>query len=66
MAHTVQYYLNTCHIIFELFQVQILHENIDQTLMNSLHGLSIVWEHWPGTHEFITRSAELWNRWIRV
>ena len=22
------------------------------------------WEHWPDTLEFITRTAELWNRWI--
>jgi len=26
----------------------------------------IVWEHWPDTREFITRSVELWNRWISV
>jgi len=26
----------------------------------------IVYEHWPDTHEFITRTVELWNRWIRL
>ena len=24
----------------------------------------IVYEHWPETREFITRTIELWNRWI--
>jgi len=23
-------------------------------------------EHWPDTGEFITRSVEFWNRWIRL
>jgi len=27
--------------------------------------LRTVWEHWPDTREFITRCAELWNRWIQ-
>jgi len=27
---------------------------------------SIVWEHWPDTHKFITQSSEFWNRWIRL
>ena len=26
----------------------------------------LVYEHWPETHEFITRTIELWNRWIRL
>ena len=29
-----------------------------------MHG--IVDEHWPETHEFITWTVELWNRWIRL
>jgi len=28
--------------------------------------LSIAWEHWPDTNEFNTRSAEFWNRCIRL
>mgnify|MGYP007133234786 FL=1 len=28
--------------------------------------LFIVYEHWPETHEFITRTVELWNKWIRL
>ena len=27
---------------------------------------SIVYKHWPDTCEFITRTVELWNRWIRL
>jgi len=27
---------------------------------------SIVNEQWPDTREFITRTVELWNRWIRL
>ena len=26
----------------------------------------IISEHWPETREFITRTVELWNRWIRL
>jgi len=26
----------------------------------------IVYKHWPDTHEFITQTVELWNRWIRL
>jgi len=26
----------------------------------------IVFEYWPETREFITRTFELWNRWIRL
>jgi len=26
----------------------------------------IVYKHWTDTHEFITRTVELWNRWIRL
>ena len=43
-----------------------LYTNIDQTLVNSLHRLSIVNKHWPDTLEFITQTDELWNRWIRL
>jgi len=25
----------------------------------------IVYKHWPETRVFITRTIELWNRWIR-
>jgi len=25
-----------------------------------------VYEHWPETREFITRTIELWNRWMRL
>jgi len=28
--------------------------------------VSIAWEHWPDTSEFITLSAEFWKRWIRL
>jgi len=28
--------------------------------------MCIVYKHWPVTHEFFTRTVELWNRWIRV
>ena len=27
---------------------------------------SIAWGHWPAIHEFITQTAELWYRWIRL
>jgi len=27
---------------------------------------SIVYKHWPETREFITRTVELWKRWIRL
>jgi len=27
---------------------------------------SIVNKHWPDTCEFIIRTVELWNRWIRL
>ena len=27
---------------------------------------SIVYKHWPDTRELITRTVELWNRWIRL
>jgi len=30
------------------------------------HQYVIAWEHWPDAHEFITRSAELGNKWIRM
>jgi len=26
----------------------------------------IVYKHWPGTHEFIILTVELWNTWIRL
>jgi len=26
----------------------------------------IVYKHWPDTREFVTRTVELWNRWIRL
>ena len=26
----------------------------------------IVYEHWPETHEFITQTVALWNRWFRL
>jgi len=26
----------------------------------------IVCEHWSDTREYITRSAKLWNKWIRL
>ena len=28
--------------------------------------VSIVYKHWPDSHGFITRTMELWNRWIRL
>ena len=31
-----------------------------------IHQSYIVYEHWTDTREFITRTAELWNRWIRL
>ena len=31
-----------------------------------ISGVSIVYEHWPETRECITRTIELWNRWIRL
>jgi len=27
---------------------------------------TIVNKHWPDSREFITRTVELWNRWIRL
>jgi len=30
------------------------------------HSSKIVWELWSDTREFITRSVELWTRWIRL
>jgi len=27
---------------------------------------TIVYKHWPDTCEFIRRTDELWNRWIRL
>jgi len=27
---------------------------------------SILYKHWPDTREFITRTGELWNRWIKT
>ena len=27
---------------------------------------TIVYKHWPETREFITRTVEFWNRWIRL
>jgi len=27
---------------------------------------SSVYNHWPDNREFITRTVELWNRWIRL
>jgi len=33
------------------------------TLLNHF-GVNIVYEHWPNNREFITRTAEFWNRWI--
>jgi len=34
--------------------------------VSSVIGLLFVQEHWPDTRKFITRSAEFWNRWIRL
>jgi len=28
--------------------------------------VNIVYNYWPDTREFITRSVELWNGWIRL
>jgi len=36
------------------------------SLIVTQHSTAIVDEHWPETREFITRSVELWNRWIRL
>jgi len=33
--------------------------------INVIYKLAIVYKHWPGTREFITRTNELWNTWIR-
>ena len=27
---------------------------------------TIIYKHWPDTREFITRTVELWNRWIKL
>jgi len=27
---------------------------------------AIVYKHWPDTREFITRTVDLWKRWIRL
>jgi len=28
--------------------------------------ICIVYKHWPAVRQFITRTVELWNRWIRL
>jgi len=59
-----------------------MNENINQTLPKSIKWTNaltnifvtcvyngcccIVYEHWPDTCELITRTVELWNRWIKV
>ena len=35
-------------------------------LLQEYLNFGIVYEHWPETREFITRTVELWNRWIRL
>jgi len=38
-----------------------------QTTVHCMRGLAgIVYEHWPEIRAFITRTIELWNRWIRL
>jgi len=31
-----------------------------------IFNFGIAWEHWSDTRELISRSAEFWNRWIRL
>ena len=43
---------------------QVSYTKLDCTFY--ILSIGIAWEHWPDTREFITQSADLWNRWIRL
>jgi len=50
----------------------MVHRNNDQlnivlfTGLQRVNLLSLVWEHWPDTREFITQTVKLWSTWIRL
>jgi len=43
-----------------------LHVQLGDTFCIYKYDYSIVYKHWSETHEFITQTVELWNRWIRL
>jgi len=47
---------------------EILQADLDISIVIRVHSIieGIEWKHWPDILEFITRSAEFWNRWIRL
>jgi len=49
-----------------LYSTFILWHLVLRSHVNHFECRVYTYEHWPDNREFITRTIELWNRWIRL